>query len=118
MPTRDVFCARCQAVTPHEYTIDHNLEHVFECVAPAADRHEDGTCRHPLKLAASTADLDSALSEHRETNDRKGVPVACKHRFSVIPEDFREAACDHCGGTHAELFARTVQTEESAQNQT
>jgi len=33
MNTKDLFCTKCQAVTPHEGKVDNNGEFVFTCTA-------------------------------------------------------------------------------------
>jgi hypothetical protein len=59
---KDIFCAKCQTVTPHKGSVDGNGEFVFECQTKDCDRF--------IKFAAGIkkSTLQDLLTSHQEAN--------------------------------------------------
>lgn len=70
---KDIFCARCQMITPHSGVVDVNGEYLFTCtnvITEATDKDEAVVCDRFIKYPAdiSKEDFETKLVEHEEQN--------------------------------------------------
>jgi len=65
--TKDIFCAKCQVITPHKCSIDGNGEFLFECQNVV----NDIPCDRFLKLPADhpAESFDEYFEKHKQANE-------------------------------------------------
>lgn len=73
LPLKDIFCAECQKVTPHEGTTDNNGEFVFHCTEVSVEDPKDEkktVYHHFIKFPAdvSKEQFDKLITKQEEDN--------------------------------------------------
>jgi hypothetical protein len=83
MKTKTVFCANCQAETPHEISLA-NDEVIFTCTTEGCERF--------IKVPASMdkKELADHLKAHKETNQGQ----VSKERYEQAEQDLIDALSD------------------------
>lgn len=63
---KDIFCAKCQAITPHKGEVDQNGEFIFYCQNVVDDVACDRFLKFPSDVTVES--FNSLIEQHHEAN--------------------------------------------------
>lgn len=79
--TKDIFCAKCQEITPHTGTVDGNGEFVFSCTTPDCGRF----VKFPAEM--NKKDFTVLTGEHQAQNEGQISIEAQEKKLSEIMDE-------------------------------
>lgn len=115
----DIFCTRCQEVTEHVASLDHNGEYLFHCTAKSVEdpKNPNATVYHHfLKLPADfpTEKMEEYFATHMEHNQGQVIVEEQEKKLASVLDNLGHAPAEKPADTDPAPAGDTTPAETQA----